>query len=342
MDKLEQYLDQVCHSIGGPRSMRQHVRRELREHLLDAVARHEAVGSSKESALEQALEEFGRPEDVRSDLEAAHGQRMMAVVIDRAMHWKEMTMRAKWLWTTWAYIAVVLVLVLNVLFITFNVLFIIPKFQKVTHDGIVDRGFLEENGMSWMFTFLDRLMYITGHYTTQMLLLAVGAWGLLEWRVKSENKPFIRLSVLGTAAVGLTIVGALMADAMLISFCGGLPAVGKLSRPFAEQQVAAIDSATRDVEAALATKDWEKMKEQADKMLVAVNFLTGPAVLSLTWGNDSLTVAEMKEQVKTARNRVLDLQQSIDEKDADGVKSALNRFRTSFAPVQEAGKKKAK
>ncbi len=35
MDKLEKYLDQVCRSIGGPRSLRQHVRQELREHLHD-------------------------------------------------------------------------------------------------------------------------------------------------------------------------------------------------------------------------------------------------------------------------------------------------------------------
>ena len=40
MDKLEQYLDQVCRGIAGPRSLRQHVRQELREHLLDAAAAH--------------------------------------------------------------------------------------------------------------------------------------------------------------------------------------------------------------------------------------------------------------------------------------------------------------
>ncbi len=104
MDKLEQYLDQVCRSIGGPRAMRQHVRQELREHLRDAVAQHQAAGLPEDEALARALEEFGKPEEVRSELEATHGHRMMAVVIDKAMQWKEMTMRAKWLWTTWAYL----------------------------------------------------------------------------------------------------------------------------------------------------------------------------------------------------------------------------------------------
>ena len=59
MDRLEQYLDQVCRCIGGPRSMRRHVRQELREHLLDAVAQHRAAGMSEEEAVAHALEEFG-------------------------------------------------------------------------------------------------------------------------------------------------------------------------------------------------------------------------------------------------------------------------------------------
>src|SRR5262245_42303425 len=35
MDALEHYLDQVCRGVGGPWSLRKHIRRELREHLLD-------------------------------------------------------------------------------------------------------------------------------------------------------------------------------------------------------------------------------------------------------------------------------------------------------------------
>ena len=87
MDKLEHYLDQVCRSIGGPRSLRQHIRQELREHLRDAVAEHRAAGLSEEEALARALADFGGPDQVRSELEATHGYRMMALVIDKAMQW---------------------------------------------------------------------------------------------------------------------------------------------------------------------------------------------------------------------------------------------------------------
>src|SRR5947209_10989971 len=143
MGKLEQYLDQVCRSIGGPRSLRQHVRQELREHLLDAVAQHRSEGLSEETAVETALEEFGKPEDVRSELEATHGQRMMAVVIDKAMQWKEKTMKARWLWTSWANLSLALVIALEVSFIAFNVIFIVPKFQTLMLHGIIDPALIE-------------------------------------------------------------------------------------------------------------------------------------------------------------------------------------------------------
>ena len=62
MDQLERYLDQVCRGIGGPKSLRQHIRRELREHLLDAAAEHRNAGLPEEEALARALADFGGPE----------------------------------------------------------------------------------------------------------------------------------------------------------------------------------------------------------------------------------------------------------------------------------------
>src|SRR5204863_2910963 len=150
MEKLDHYLDQVSRGIGGPRSLRQHVRQELREHLLDAVAEHKAAGLSEEEALGRALADFGGAEQVRSELEATHGHRMMAVVIDKAMQWKEMTMRAKWLWATWAYLGLAGVIALEVMFITCAVIFIVPKFEMLMRDGLIDSAIFEEQGATWM------------------------------------------------------------------------------------------------------------------------------------------------------------------------------------------------
>src|SRR5262245_3379395 len=113
MDPLEQFLDRVCRGVGGSRELRQHLRQELREHLLDAAAGHRAAGMSESEALAKALADFGGPDEVRSELEVTHGHRLLPVLLDKAMQWKEKTMKAKWLWTTWATIAVVAVVLLD-------------------------------------------------------------------------------------------------------------------------------------------------------------------------------------------------------------------------------------
>src|SRR5438309_8808816 len=200
MDKLELYLDQVCRHIGGPRAMRQHVRQELREHLLDAVAQHRAAGMSEDEAVERALEEFGKPEELRSELEATNGQRLMAVVIDKALAWKERTMKAKWLWASWAYLSLAVVILLEVLFLTFMVIWIVPRYQKLMRDGIIDPAILDQAGSAWMPAFLETLSNVGGGYAQFWLLGAIVGWSLFEWLVRGENKPLIRLSVLGTAA----------------------------------------------------------------------------------------------------------------------------------------------
>ncbi len=89
MEKIERYLDQICHGIAGPRALRNHIRQELKEHLLDALAQHKTAGLPDEEALSRTLEDFGGPDLVRSELEATHGHRLMTVILDKALLWKE-------------------------------------------------------------------------------------------------------------------------------------------------------------------------------------------------------------------------------------------------------------
>jgi hypothetical protein len=348
MDKLEHYLDQVCRSVGGPRSLRQHIRQELREHLRDAMAEHKAAGLSEEQALDRALGEFGKPEDVRSELEATHGHRLMAVVIDKAMQWKETTMRAKWLWASWAHLALALVIVLELLFITFTVVFIIPKFQMLLREGLLDPEILNKEGVSWMPWFLVTLKAVAGRYTTWLLLGAAVAWGLFEWRVQSENKPLIRLSMLGTTAAALIVVVALTAGALVVSFCLSMPETGRLARPFALDQISRIDASMRALAQAKAKKDWEAMQDQAERASRAIAALAtaAPAVPALAKRSEPSTVAkeqeaidEMRANVKTASEDLAVAQHAIRDKDTGALETALRKFHQSYVPVQTAAKR---
>lgn len=339
MKKLEQYLDQVCQSIGGPWEMRQHVRQEMREHLSDAVAQHKAAGMTDEQALDQAIDEFGKPDEVRSELEAAHGQRM-TWIIDKALEWKEKTMRAKWLWMTWAYIGLVSVIALEVLFITFNVLYIIPKFEMLLRDGMIDSVHLEEQGVSWMARFLFDVSYVSNQHALLLVVVSALAWGLFEWRVRSENKPFMRLAALGTAAVALMCVVVLMAASLVIPFCLAMPALGAMSRPWAVERVTSIDTAVAALEKAQAKKDWPAMHEHAKEALQETTLLlAGPGVTSLVPRQDSGKANDLRRHVRGVQIALSELRLAASERDERKIETALKDFRTAFDPVREAAKK---
>jgi hypothetical protein len=213
MDKLEEYLNRVCRGIGGGRALRQHLREELREHLRDAVAEHKAAGLSDEEALNRALAHFGGPDEVRSELEATHGHRLLGVVIDKALAWKEKTMKAKWLWLSWAHVALIGVVAAEVLYISFCAIFLVPKFYMI--DSHVLDPALHHSEASWLYDCLNWLRPVQRH-ATELVLCALVLWGLFEWRVKSEHKTFMRLSALGTAAIALFVGVVLTTGSMII------------------------------------------------------------------------------------------------------------------------------
>jgi hypothetical protein len=342
MDKLEQYVDQVCKSIGGPVELRHHVRQELREHLLDAVAQHKAAGMTGADAVSKALEEFGKPEEVRSELESAYGQRMVWIV-DKAMQWKEATMKAKWLWMTWAYLALATVIALEVSFLTFMGIFIIPRFNTLLRAGMIDSEMLQEQPASaWMPGFLNDLNAVGGGYAIWWILLAIVLIGLFEWRVKSENKPFMRLSALGTAAVALMVLVTLTAAAMVIPFCLAMPAFRGIARPFVVDQIVTIDTSLSAIERALTKEKWDLMSAEADKALLAGNHLAAVAFGISSWSQPQPTVEELRAQVRRANEHLLEVRQGIDVKDAKRVEAGLLKFRKAFDPVREAAKRPAR
>jgi len=336
MDKLEQYLDQVCRGLGGARAMRQHVRQELREHLLDAVAGHRAAGLPEEQALARALEDFGGTEQLRSELEATHGHRLMPMVIDKAIEWKERTMKAKWLWSSWAHLALLSVIALDVLWVSFAQVFLVPRFHKLMHDGLIDSAVLEEHALTWLVSFL-RDVNVVGGYTAFIILFAAAAWGLFEWRVRSENKSFMRLSALGTVAVALTVLAVLTGAALVIPSLQGAPAMGRLVQPFAQGQVAIIDTSVRALEQALAKKDWDAVQEQALRASLGIRRLESvPVARSLATGQPPLSVEQVRTHLQAALECLHQVQQACRVKDAERVKAAVRYFHRAFEPVRKA------
>ncbi|MFO0850354.1 MAG: permease prefix domain 1-containing protein [Gemmataceae bacterium] len=335
MDRLEQYLDRVCRGVGGPRGLRQHVRQELREHLLDAVAGHQAAGLSEADALDRALADFGGPEAVGAELEATHGHRFLGVTIDTALRWKEATMRAKWFWATWTYVGLLGVIGLNLLFLAFVSTMILPKLHKLRADGYLNFDSAEVE-VSWMYSYLRGVSYAFESLATWVLLGALAVWGLFEWRVRGENKGAMRQAALSAVALGLTAATFVAGGSMVIPLILGLPS-SKIARPWAVETVGSIDASMNALEKAIPTTDWDAMRGHVRRAAEALARLeAGPAPGALSKWNEPPTGAQLRDSLTAAKGCLATAEQATKDRDPATLGAAVVSFRAAFAPVSQA------
>jgi hypothetical protein len=200
----------------------------------------------------------------------------------------------------------------------------------------------EGAGATWMLRF-PVAVKDAGDHALWFILLPAAVWGLFEWRVRSENKSLMRMAALGTTAVCLMAVVKLMAGSLAIPFCLGVPAVGRMARPWAVQQVTTAQASVRAMEQAQAKNDWAAMQEHTSATSNALTRLSsGPAISALVKDNVSATVDELRAQVSGARLALADAQRAIREKDERLLAAALKRFHDSYNPVEEAARTQQK
>jgi len=126
MDEIERYLDDVCRTLGGSHDLRQHIRDELRDHIGETIDALAAKGLSLEDAAHKAIEDFGKPEDMRRELQSVYGRQVTAFLIGRAIAWKEQNMKSGWKWSFAATGVLLMLIVGQVLCIYAPFVFIFP------------------------------------------------------------------------------------------------------------------------------------------------------------------------------------------------------------------------
>jgi hypothetical protein len=150
----------------------------------------------------------------------------------------------------------------------------------------------------------------------------------------------IRLSVLGTAAMGLMVAVVLTAGAITLSFFLGLPAMDRIAAPFGMEQMARIDTSVGAIERALPKKDWEAMQENVSRASGSVNTLVNvPFAIPGATSQRERPMDECRALLNAANESLRQAQQAIQAKDAERLEAALRDFRKSYGPVQEAAKK---
>jgi hypothetical protein len=197
MNDVERFLDQACCGVGGSHELRQHLRKELHEHLTAEIEGSIEAGMDRQEAVQRAIEEFGDPVVVRDGLQNVHGRRLLTLLIEKSMIWKARTMKTGWKWSFVAHVALILVIAFEVFLITAPMMYFLPSIESLHRNlGIPMFAYLE-----FLADLLARFLYQYGWIPGVIASLA--GWIIFERKCHSENKSTMRLA-------GLSLVSFIM------------------------------------------------------------------------------------------------------------------------------------
>jgi len=301
MNEIDKYLDEVCRTLGGSHSLRRHIRDELRDHLEEAIDAHVAGGLPRDEAIRKAIEEFGRPETIGRDLESVYGHRMMSLAIDKAIAWKERTMKSGWKWSFVAGAALFVVIAAEVAFLICLVELVLFGVAGVYREYALPAPPLMPSPAA-----LQNAQHLFGYFAWAFVGLFAATWALFEWRCKSENKTSIRLGV------GASVAATLMVAVWIASVVAVVPLArwGKFVarqdiRPIVSSAVTGADVAFAGLQRAIEAKDWRAAMDR----IAAMN----KALLPLHMRQASAaTLVAMK-----TRGDVQQVQSLLDEQEED-------------------------
>jgi hypothetical protein len=280
MNDIDRYLDQACRSVNGPIALRKHLREELKEHLEDAISELMATGMSQNEATEKVIEDFGEPEMIREGLQSVYGQSVTALFIDKAMDWKERTMKTEWKWTFTAQLGLLLIIALAVFMIGSALVFIVPVVVHSYHT-------LGMTLPNYVITMINVADFLIGTLWIWLIALAGGV-ALFEWKCRSDNKSLIRI----VAGVGTSVI--FVALAFWVAAAIVIPLVQVRRAAFDQQNESLV--AARIIEAhesyqqlaqAIEEENWPAANELATEVRDAYRFLRDMGTTTVVLSNES-------------------------------------------------------
>lgn len=266
IDDVDRYLDRACGHLKVGSSLRAHLRDEIRGHLLEAIEGHISGGLAREEAVARAIEDLGDPAEVAAGLEGVYGRHAVRLLIEKAMEWKERTMKTGWKWTFVAHAALAVILVAEVLFVLLAAVYVFPlvSFEFDSMD-LETPSYMQvaRNLVQWIFDWGPAL-----------LALGAAALAVFEWRYRGESKPMVRLAAGGLSAV------LLMGLLWLVAISMSVPLV-QLHLTWRDDWAATVvrrraveaEEAYRDLEQALAAERLDQVAPAAMRLSSAVRRL---------------------------------------------------------------------
>lgn len=331
MKDIDRYLDQACRCVSGPIALRQHLREELKEHLKEAIEELVATGMSQDEATRKAIEGLGEPEMIREGLQSVYGQSVTSLFVDKAMEWKERTMKAEWKWNFAAQSGLVLIIGLTVFFIESAFLFIVPVVVAIHHAYDVT-----------LPGYLIRLIEVAGliHRTIWIWpIVLAGGMALFEWKCRSENKALIRTAI-GVGASLVTVSLAFwVATAIVIPLVQvGRMAIDQQNESFVTAEIIAAHDSYEQLTEAMEEENWPAADEAATEVRDAYRFLRdmGTATVLLAGDGQRGSISEIRRLTAEIADLSDDVHDSIrDNKEPSLTSAYFAQLRESYSQLQE-------
>lgn len=235
-------------------------------------------------------------------------------------------LKAHWLLTAWVHAALVLVVVGEIVAISFAQTFLIPRFEKFMAEGWLDPRIREQGQL------LNHVLHTLDVMTYESFWLTLGlAVVLFEWRTPRESKTSIRLAGLTTAAVMLTTI-LLLLHGWTFAL---LNLTSPVNRAMGERAVVTanncIDASLTSLDQARKAKDWTTMGENVEQAKDGLTTL----VYHFSRAPDRQWTPSAKEQVGIAETALQQAAKAISNQNEKQLTVALEEFRATVAPMRQ-------
>jgi hypothetical protein len=248
-------------------------------------------------------------------------------------------MKAKLLWNSWLHLVLAAMIALQVTFLWWCSTYIVPIYHRFRYNGWLDGDDGTRPITSWTHSVLSEITRLAdGIWASWWLFAAVlAAAAYLFWRLRSDHKRMIGLSTLATAALGLMLLTCALSMALVIPLIVGITTIysGSPERVVV-QELLYIDASVGALEHAIAKGDWEAMQTPARLAAHGVDDLASmgaaaPAMLSL---DRPQKIDRLRTSLKTAGERLHNVEQAIQSKDPLALQAAMERFREEYPPMR--------
>jgi hypothetical protein len=274
MNEIEEFVGRLCRSLHVENALKEHIREELREHLSEAIECHVREGLPHEEAVRRAIEEFGSAEMIGHELNSIHRGSLLSFLMQKAVSWREQTMKTEWKWNFVALTALVLTMTIQVLLAFACVVFVFPMVAYAFDLREWQLPAISKASFT-MARAVDSYWFVT--------LLVPAGWIAFEVLYKKEAKPNIRLAAFALACVAATVFFAVTSVGALVPAVHALApratltpssALGIRSAAVLKRKLAEADALVLELSAACDKSQWDLVRDDAHDTYIICQSLT--------------------------------------------------------------------